>query len=102
MLQEHARSGDTIVAAAGGPPGDLQKVWDATGGRICHLEFGFSCMGYEIPAGMGVRLADPNPDSRIVGSSATAHSCMAPDRTGHRRAGGHRVTWSSRRTTATR
>ena len=58
--------GDTIVAAAGGPPGDLQKVWDATEGRFCHLEFGFSCMGYEIPAGMGVRLADPNPDSRVV------------------------------------
>jgi 3D-(3,5/4)-trihydroxycyclohexane-1,2-dione acylhydrolase (decyclizing) len=66
LLQEHARAGDTIVAAAGGPPGDLQKVWDATGGRFCHLEFGFSCMGYEIPAGMGVRLADPNPDSRVV------------------------------------
>jgi 3D-(3,5/4)-trihydroxycyclohexane-1,2-dione acylhydrolase (decyclizing) len=65
-MQEHARSGDTVVAAAGGPPGDLQKVWDATEGRFCHLEFGFSCMGYEIPAGMGVRLADPNPDSRVV------------------------------------
>ena len=66
LLQQHAQSGDTIVAAAGGPPGDLQKVWDATEGRFCHLEFGFSCMGYEIPAGMGVRLADPNPDSRVV------------------------------------
>jgi 3D-(3,5/4)-trihydroxycyclohexane-1,2-dione acylhydrolase (decyclizing) len=66
LMQEHARPGDTVVAAAGGPPGDLQKVWDATEGRFCHLEFGFSCMGYEIPAGMGVRLADPNPDSRVV------------------------------------
>ena len=66
LLQEHARAGDTVIAAAGGPPGDLQKVWDATEGRFCHLEFGFSCMGYEIPAGMGVRLADPNPDARVV------------------------------------
>src|SRR3954452_12844344 len=66
LLQEHAQAGDTIVAAAGGPPGDLQKVWDATGGRFCHLEFGFSCMGYEIPAGMGIRLADPDPDKRVV------------------------------------
>src|SRR4029453_2226419 len=49
LLQEHARAGDTIIAAAGGPPGDMQKVWDATDGRHCHLEFGFSCMGYEIP-----------------------------------------------------
>src|SRR4051795_12410024 len=66
LLQEHAQPGDTIVAAAGGPPGDLQKVWDATGGRHCHLEFGFSCMGYEIPAGMGIRLAEPDPDKRVV------------------------------------
>ena len=50
LLEEHARPGDTIIAAAGGPPGDLQKVWDATDRRYCHLEFGFSCMGYEIPA----------------------------------------------------
>src|SRR3954469_15296424 len=66
LLQEHAQPGDTIVAAAGGPPGDLQKVWDATEGRFCHLEFGFSCMGYEIPAGMGIRLAEPDPDTRVV------------------------------------
>jgi 3D-(3,5/4)-trihydroxycyclohexane-1,2-dione acylhydrolase (decyclizing) len=65
LMQEHARGGDTIIAAAGGPPGDLLKVWDATGGRHCHLEFGFSCMGYEIPAGMGVRLADPDPEHRV-------------------------------------
>src|SRR3954464_4517560 len=56
-LNESARPGDTIIAAAGGPPGDLQKVWDATGERHCHLEFGFSCMGYELPATLGVRLA---------------------------------------------
>ena len=58
-LNEAARPGDTIIAAAGGPPGDLQKLWDATGGRHCHLEFGFSCMGYELPAALGVRLAQP-------------------------------------------
>ncbi len=57
VLQEAALPGDTIVAAAGGPPGDLLKVWDATGGRSCHLEFGYSCMGYELPATLGVRLA---------------------------------------------
>jgi 3D-(3,5/4)-trihydroxycyclohexane-1,2-dione acylhydrolase (decyclizing) len=60
LLQAAARPGDTIVAAAGGPPGDLLKVWDATGGRSCHLEFGFSCMGYELPATLGVRLAQPD------------------------------------------
>jgi 3D-(3,5/4)-trihydroxycyclohexane-1,2-dione acylhydrolase (decyclizing) len=59
VLNEEARAGDTVIAAAGGPPGDLLKLWDSTGGRGCHLEFGFSCMGYEIPAGLGVRLAQP-------------------------------------------
>ena len=57
ILQAAAQPGDTIVAAAGGPVGDLLKVWDASGGRSCHLEFGFSCMGYEVPATLGVRLA---------------------------------------------
>jgi 3D-(3,5/4)-trihydroxycyclohexane-1,2-dione acylhydrolase (decyclizing) len=56
-LNEVARPGDTVIAAAGTPPGDLLKIWDATGGRNCHLEFGYSCMGYEMPAGVGVRLA---------------------------------------------
>jgi 3D-(3,5/4)-trihydroxycyclohexane-1,2-dione acylhydrolase (decyclizing) len=78
LLQEHARSGDTIVAAAGGPPGDLQKVWDATGGRYCHLEFGFSCMGYEIPAGIGVRLADPDRRHRVVSFLGDGTFLMAP------------------------
>ena len=75
VLQEHARAGDVIIAAAGGPPGDLQKVWDATGGRTCHLEFGFSCMGYEIPAAIG--RADGAPRPATPGSprsSATAPS----------------------------
>ena len=58
-LNEHARPGDTVIAAAGTPPGDLLKIWDAAGGRACHLEFGYSCMGYELPAGVGVRLAQP-------------------------------------------
>jgi len=52
-----ARPGDTTIAAAGGLPGDLQKLWDATGGRTLHMEFGYSCMGYELPAGLGVRMA---------------------------------------------
>jgi 3D-(3,5/4)-trihydroxycyclohexane-1,2-dione acylhydrolase (decyclizing) len=56
-LNEASEEGDVIVTAAGAPPGDLLKVWDATQGRRCHIEFGFSCMGYEIPAGIGARLA---------------------------------------------
>jgi 3D-(3,5/4)-trihydroxycyclohexane-1,2-dione acylhydrolase (decyclizing) len=59
IMNEEAKPGDTIVAAAGSPPGDLHKLWDVSGGAACHLEFGFSCMGYEIPAGLGVRMAQP-------------------------------------------
>ena len=56
-VNESAQPGDTVVAAAGGIPGDLLRLWDATGGRHCHLEFGYSCMGYELPAGLGVRMS---------------------------------------------
>ncbi len=78
ILQEHARAGDTIITAAGGPPGDLQKMWDATGGRHCHLEFGFSCMGYEIPAAIGVRFADPDPAHRVISFLGDGTFIMAP------------------------
>ena len=81
VLQEHARTGDVVIAAAGGPPGDLLKVWDATGGRHCHLEFGFSCMGYEIPAAIGVRLAEPvspDPAARVVSLLGDGTFLLAP------------------------
>lgn len=78
LLQEHARAGDTLVAAAGGPPGDLLKVWDATGLRACHLEFGFSCMGYEIPGAIGTRLADPDPSHRVTAFIGDGTFLMAP------------------------
>jgi len=78
LLQERARPGDVIIAAAGGPPGDLQKVWDATEGRLAHLEFGFSCMGYELPAAIGVRLAVPDLAKRVVSFLGDGTFLMAP------------------------
>ena len=57
VINNYARPGDTIVAAAGGLPGDLHQLWDTTNDRTCHLEFGNSCMGYELPASLGVRMA---------------------------------------------
>ncbi|HEX4132306.1 MAG TPA: 3D-(3,5/4)-trihydroxycyclohexane-1,2-dione acylhydrolase (decyclizing) [Pirellulales bacterium] len=65
-LNQSARAGDTVIAAAGGAPGDLLKTWDTTGGRTCHLEFGYSCMGYEIPAGLGVRLAQDSGEVYVL------------------------------------
>ncbi|MEU0840781.1 3D-(3,5/4)-trihydroxycyclohexane-1,2-dione acylhydrolase (decyclizing) [Streptomyces sp. NPDC005962] len=78
LLQEHAQGGDTIIAAAGGPPGDLLKVWDATEGRFAHLEFGFSCMGYELPAAIGVRFAEPDPSKRVLSLLGDGTFLMAP------------------------
>lgn len=57
ILNDEARDGDVLIAAAGGAPGDVLKLWDTSGGRACHIEFGYSCMGYELPAGLGVRMA---------------------------------------------
>jgi 3D-(3,5/4)-trihydroxycyclohexane-1,2-dione acylhydrolase (decyclizing) len=76
ILNQAARPGDTIIAASGGPPGDLQKVWDSTGGRRCHLEFGFSCMGYELPATLGVRLAQP--EGEVIALIGDGAFLMAP------------------------
>jgi 3D-(3,5/4)-trihydroxycyclohexane-1,2-dione acylhydrolase (decyclizing) len=60
IMNDQAKDGDTVVAAAGSAPGDLLQMWDCSGGRQAHLEFGYSCMGYEIPASLGVRLAQPH------------------------------------------
>ena len=78
VLQEHSQAGDTVISGAGGPPGDIQKVWDATEGRFAHLEFGFSCMGYELPAAIGVRLANPNPANRVTTFIGDGTFVMAP------------------------
>jgi 3D-(3,5/4)-trihydroxycyclohexane-1,2-dione acylhydrolase (decyclizing) len=78
LLQEQSRPGDIVVAAAGGPPGDLLKVWDATEGRQCHLEFGFSCMGYELPAAIGVRLAEADPGARVTAFIGDGTFLMGP------------------------
>jgi 3D-(3,5/4)-trihydroxycyclohexane-1,2-dione acylhydrolase (decyclizing) len=48
-----------VVCAAGSMPGDLHKLWRARDPKSYHVEYGYSCMGYEIPGGMGVKLADP-------------------------------------------
>jgi 3D-(3,5/4)-trihydroxycyclohexane-1,2-dione acylhydrolase (decyclizing) len=66
FLNAEARGGDTVVAAAGGPVEDLHKLWDATGDRRAHLEFGNSCMGHEIPAGLGVKMARPDGEVFVL------------------------------------
>ncbi|WP_175407739.1 3D-(3,5/4)-trihydroxycyclohexane-1,2-dione acylhydrolase (decyclizing) [Streptomyces sp. TRM64462] len=59
---------DVVVNAAGSLPGDLHKLWRARSPRQYHLEYGYSCMGYEIPGGIGVQLAAPGtPVWSLVG-----------------------------------
>lgn len=53
---------DVLINAAGSMPGDLQALWRATTPGSYHLEYGFSCMGYEIPAALGVKLARPGSE----------------------------------------
>ena len=57
ILNDEMGAGDTLVAAAGTIPSDLTKLFDVKDGQILHIEFGNSCMGYDIPAAIGVRLA---------------------------------------------
>jgi 3D-(3,5/4)-trihydroxycyclohexane-1,2-dione acylhydrolase (decyclizing) len=52
----------TVINAAGSMPGDLLKLWRTADDQAYHVEYGFSCMGYEIPAGLGVKLAEPERD----------------------------------------
>ncbi len=54
----------TLVCAAGGLPGELHKLWQASDPSSYHLEYGFSCMGYEIAGGIGVKMA--RPDKEVV------------------------------------
>jgi 3D-(3,5/4)-trihydroxycyclohexane-1,2-dione acylhydrolase (decyclizing) len=60
LVNDAARADDVVIAAAGTPPGEILKGWENLAGEELLLEFGFSCMGHEIPAGLGVRLAPPD------------------------------------------
>ena len=57
---------DVVVCAAGSLPGDLHKLWRARDPKSYHVEYGFSCMGYEIAGGMGVKLAAPEREVYVM------------------------------------
>lgn len=56
----------TVVCAAGGLPGELHKLWRTSEPGGYHLEYGFSCMGYEIAGGLGVKMARPERDVFVM------------------------------------
>jgi 3D-(3,5/4)-trihydroxycyclohexane-1,2-dione acylhydrolase (decyclizing) len=61
-----AGSRNTVVCAAGGLPGELHKLWQARDADAYHLEYGYSCMGYEIAGGLGVKLARPEREVVVL------------------------------------
>ncbi|OLQ72215.1 3D-(3,5/4)-trihydroxycyclohexane-1,2-dione acylhydrolase (decyclizing) [Photobacterium proteolyticum] len=57
---------DIVVCAAGGLPGELHKLWRTRYDKGYHLEYGFSCMGYEIAGGLGVKMAKPDSEVFVM------------------------------------
>jgi 3D-(3,5/4)-trihydroxycyclohexane-1,2-dione acylhydrolase (decyclizing) len=57
---------DVVVCAAGSMPGDLHKLWRTRDPKGYHVEYGYSCMGYEIAGGIGVRLGAPERDVFVM------------------------------------
>jgi 3D-(3,5/4)-trihydroxycyclohexane-1,2-dione acylhydrolase (decyclizing) len=66
VLNEAAGPRDWLVVASGTPHVDVHKLWDAGRGERCLMEVGFSCMGGEIPAALGVRMARPEAEEIYV------------------------------------
>ena len=66
MVNELSDSRDVVVCAAGSMPGDLHKLWRTRDPKGYHVEYGYSCMGYEIAGGIGVRLACPDRDVFVM------------------------------------
>ncbi len=66
-LVNDAFGGEAVmICAAGSMPGDLLKLWRPTRPGAYHVEYGYSCMGYEIAAGLGVKLAEPDRDVVVM------------------------------------
>lgn len=66
VVNRAAGEKSVVVAAAGGVPGELHKLWRAVGPGGYHVEYGYSCMGYEIAGGLGVKLATPEREVYVL------------------------------------
>jgi 3D-(3,5/4)-trihydroxycyclohexane-1,2-dione acylhydrolase (decyclizing) len=65
-LNAHMQPRDVVLNAAGSAPGDLHKLFRSRDPKSYHLEYGYSCMGYEIPGAMGVKMADPSREVYVI------------------------------------
>jgi 3D-(3,5/4)-trihydroxycyclohexane-1,2-dione acylhydrolase (decyclizing) len=66
VVNEVSGPRDVVVCAAGSLPGDLHKLWRTRDPNGYHMEYGYSCMGYEISGGLGVKLAAPDRDVYVL------------------------------------
>jgi 3D-(3,5/4)-trihydroxycyclohexane-1,2-dione acylhydrolase (decyclizing) len=66
LVNELSDPRDVVVCAAGSMPGDLHKLWRTRDPKGYHVEYGYSCMGYEVAGGLGVRLACPDRDVFVM------------------------------------
>jgi len=66
LVNDAAEPRDVVVCAAGSMPGDLLKLWRPVDPKGYHLEYGYSCMGYEIAGGLGVKLAEPEREVFVL------------------------------------
>jgi 3D-(3,5/4)-trihydroxycyclohexane-1,2-dione acylhydrolase (decyclizing) len=66
VVNEIAGARDVVVCAAGSLPGDLHKLWRTRDQKGYHLEYGYSCMGYEISGGLGVKMGAPDREVYVM------------------------------------
>jgi 3D-(3,5/4)-trihydroxycyclohexane-1,2-dione acylhydrolase (decyclizing) len=66
LVNESVGGKATVVCAAGGMPGELLRLWRPEDPKAYHMEYGFSCMGYEIAGGLGVKLAEPDREVIVM------------------------------------
>ncbi|QTN99690.1 3D-(3,5/4)-trihydroxycyclohexane-1,2-dione acylhydrolase (decyclizing) [Brucella sp. 458] len=79
-VQRQARENSVVMCAAGTMPGELHQLWKAGRPMSYHMEYGFSCMGYEIAGGLGIKMAEPDRDVIVMvgdGSYMMANSELA-------------------------
>ena len=66
VVNDSSQPRDVVVCAAGSMPGDLHKLWRTRDPKGYHVEYGYSCMGYEVAGGLGVKLADPDREVIVM------------------------------------
>ena len=65
-VNEFSDPKDVVIGAAGSLPGDLQKLWRTRDPKGYDVEFGYSCMGYEVAGGLGIKMADPSREVYVL------------------------------------